>query len=230
MGSTCITKILSTISSPVGMNHLALGNALSAEANVADVMDRLLNNVNKQGGSSGGIMSKKEQQLFIDNDNALIHATNNQIVGGMALDFALKIEPNVLKVEQYGCMIKIGIIMEILFQIKQCLQEKQPHYLMVQQLQELAQNIHVEIIYIPKNITTSVPPNESASDSVGTTNYYAKNDHSHPLNITTSISLQDSVGGSVGFVIVLTSEANYTTRGLRISPDGNTLTFNGRKV
>ncbi|KAA6371680.1 MAG: hypothetical protein EZS28_032793, partial [Streblomastix strix] len=31
-----------------------------------------------------------------------------------------------------------------------------------------------------------------------TTNYYARNDHSHPLNITTSIPPQDSADGSVG--------------------------------
>ncbi|KAA6352943.1 MAG: hypothetical protein EZS28_051530, partial [Streblomastix strix] len=50
----------------------------------------------------------------------------------------------------------------------------------------------------PLNITTTIPPSDSASGSVGPTNYYARNDHSHPLNITTSIPPQDSASGSVG--------------------------------
>ncbi|KAA6383711.1 MAG: hypothetical protein EZS28_020764 [Streblomastix strix] len=54
----------------------------------------------------------------------------------------------VLKVEQYGFMIKIGIKVEILFQIKQLLHVMQLRYLMVQQLQELALNIHVGIMFI----------------------------------------------------------------------------------
>ncbi|KAA6366456.1 MAG: hypothetical protein EZS28_038017 [Streblomastix strix] len=50
----------------------------------------------------------------------------------------------------------------------------------------------------PLNVTTTIPPQDSASGLVGTTNYYARNDHSHPLNITTSISPQESADGSVG--------------------------------
>ncbi|KAA6370047.1 MAG: hypothetical protein EZS28_034426, partial [Streblomastix strix] len=48
----------------------------------------------KRGNSSGGMMSNEEYQLFIDNNNALVYAANNQIVDGMANDYALKIEPN----------------------------------------------------------------------------------------------------------------------------------------
>ncbi|KAA6403526.1 MAG: hypothetical protein EZS28_000954 [Streblomastix strix] len=48
----------------------------------------------KRGNSSGGMMSNEEYQLFIDNNNALVYAANNQIVDGMASDYALKIEPN----------------------------------------------------------------------------------------------------------------------------------------
>ncbi|KAA6359373.1 MAG: hypothetical protein EZS28_045100, partial [Streblomastix strix] len=57
----------------------------------------------------------------------------------------------------------------------------------------------------PLNITTTIPPSDSASGSVGTANYYARSDHSHPLNITTSIPPQDSASGSVG-------TANYYAR------------------
>ncbi|KAA6374673.1 MAG: hypothetical protein EZS28_029801 [Streblomastix strix] len=48
----------------------------------------------KRGGSSGGMMQNDEYQLFIDNNNALVYAANNQIIDGMASDYALKIEPN----------------------------------------------------------------------------------------------------------------------------------------
>ncbi|KAA6388334.1 MAG: hypothetical protein EZS28_016138 [Streblomastix strix] len=48
----------------------------------------------KRGGSSGGMLSNEEYQLFIDNSNALVYAANNQIIDGMASDYALKIEPN----------------------------------------------------------------------------------------------------------------------------------------
>ncbi|KAA6381137.1 MAG: hypothetical protein EZS28_023336 [Streblomastix strix] len=48
----------------------------------------------KRGNSSGGMVSNEEYQLFIDNNNALVYAANNQIVDGMASDYALKIEPN----------------------------------------------------------------------------------------------------------------------------------------
>ncbi|KAA6359326.1 MAG: hypothetical protein EZS28_045147, partial [Streblomastix strix] len=50
----------------------------------------------------------------------------------------------------------------------------------------------------PLNVTTTIPVSDSASGSVGTTNYYTRSDHSHPLNITTTIPPQDSASGSVG--------------------------------
>ncbi|KAA6394004.1 MAG: hypothetical protein EZS28_010472 [Streblomastix strix] len=82
-------KVLSSILSPVGIIHPGIVGALGAGANLAGAVDCL-----KRGGSSGGMMSNEEYQLFIDNNNALVYAANNQIVDGMASDFALKIEPN----------------------------------------------------------------------------------------------------------------------------------------
>ncbi|KAA6388063.1 MAG: hypothetical protein EZS28_016407 [Streblomastix strix] len=92
-------KVLSTISGPVGMIHPAIGGALGAGANLA-VRQLITNDIayyikyQKRGNSSGGMMSNEEYQLFIDNNNALVYAANNQIVDGMASDYALKIEPN----------------------------------------------------------------------------------------------------------------------------------------
>ncbi|KAA6374602.1 MAG: hypothetical protein EZS28_029871 [Streblomastix strix] len=82
-------RVLSTISGPVSMIHPAIGGALGAGANLAGAVDKL-----KRGNSSGGMMSNEEYQLFIDNNNALVYAANNQIIDGMASDYALKIEPN----------------------------------------------------------------------------------------------------------------------------------------
>ncbi|KAA6361774.1 MAG: hypothetical protein EZS28_042700, partial [Streblomastix strix] len=87
--ATALHKVLSTISGPVGMIHPGIGGALGAGANLAGAVDRL-----KRGGSSGGMMQNDEYQLFIDNNNALVYAANNQIIDGIASDYALKIEPN----------------------------------------------------------------------------------------------------------------------------------------
>ncbi|KAA6369663.1 MAG: hypothetical protein EZS28_034810 [Streblomastix strix] len=92
-------KVLSTISGPVGMIHPGIGGALGAGANLA-VRQLITNDIayyiqySKRGGSSRGMMQNDEYQLFIDNNNALVYAANNQIVDGMASDYALKIEPN----------------------------------------------------------------------------------------------------------------------------------------
>ncbi|KAA6358537.1 MAG: hypothetical protein EZS28_045937, partial [Streblomastix strix] len=83
-------KVLSTISGPVGMIHPGIGGALGAGANLAAYYIQY----QKRGNSSGGMISNEEYQLFIDNNNALVYAANNQIVDGMASDYALKIESN----------------------------------------------------------------------------------------------------------------------------------------
>ncbi|KAA6398608.1 MAG: hypothetical protein EZS28_005864 [Streblomastix strix] len=82
-------KVLSTISGPVGMIHPGIGGALGAGAILTGAVDRLT-----RGGTSGGMMSNEEYQLFVDNNNALVYAANNQIVDRIASDYALKIEPD----------------------------------------------------------------------------------------------------------------------------------------
>ncbi|KAA6372827.1 MAG: hypothetical protein EZS28_031646 [Streblomastix strix] len=124
-----IHKILSTVSGPVSMIHPAIGGALGAGANLAGAVDRLqirtvrqliTNDIayyiqyQKRSNSSGGMMSNEEYQLFIDNNNALVYAANNQIVDGMASDYALKIEPNglltikILKVINFDFVAQIN--------------------------------------------------------------------------------------------------------------------------
>ncbi|KAA6367778.1 MAG: hypothetical protein EZS28_036695 [Streblomastix strix] len=88
-----------------------------------------------------------------------------------------------------------------------------------------ARNDHFD----PLNITTSILPQDSASGSVGTANYYARNDHSHPINVETNTSNIPIVNG-VGANGTSASDAGDNTRRLRISADGNTLTFNGSVI
>ncbi|KAA6370886.1 MAG: hypothetical protein EZS28_033587 [Streblomastix strix] len=84
-------KVLNTVAGPVGMIHPGIGAALGAGSNLAGAVDRL-----KRGSGSGsGQIQNEDYQLFIDNDNALVYAANNQIIDGQASDFALKIAADV---------------------------------------------------------------------------------------------------------------------------------------
>ncbi|KAA6357094.1 MAG: hypothetical protein EZS28_047379, partial [Streblomastix strix] len=47
----------------------------------------------------------------------------------------------------------------------------------------------------PSNVTSTIPPKDNASRSVGTTNYYARNDHSHPINVEINASNIPIVNG-----------------------------------
>ncbi|KAA6364552.1 MAG: hypothetical protein EZS28_039921, partial [Streblomastix strix] len=121
-------KVLSTISGPVGMIHPAIGGALGAGTNLAGAVDRLqirtvrqliTNDIayyiqySKRGGSSGGMMTNEEYQLFIDNNDALVYAVNNQIVDGIASDYALKIEPTGLLTIQNLKVINFDFVAQI---------------------------------------------------------------------------------------------------------------------
>ncbi|KAA6392680.1 MAG: hypothetical protein EZS28_011795 [Streblomastix strix] len=198
-------KVLSTISGPVGMIHPGIGGALGAGANLAGAVDRL-----KRGGSSCGMMSNDEYQLFIDNNNALVYAANNQIVDGIASDFALKIEPN-------------GLLTEL---------SRQTHfrgyYLLNTDIQNIPNSANGDFSFsaesgtvwmydqnwynsgdiVPDQVTPASDATPLSDDtataeisteySLGTTNYYARSDHFHPQNITTTIPPSDWASGSVG--------------------------------
>ncbi|KAA6384529.1 MAG: hypothetical protein EZS28_019946 [Streblomastix strix] len=86
-------KVLSTISGPVGMIHPGIGGALGAGPNLEGDVDRFVNKLLKRGSSGGGMMQNDKYQLFIDNDNALVQAANNQIIDGYAADYELKTYP-----------------------------------------------------------------------------------------------------------------------------------------
>ncbi|KAA6404204.1 MAG: hypothetical protein EZS28_000266 [Streblomastix strix] len=181
-------KILSTISGPVGMIHSGIGGTLGAGANLAGAMDRL-----KRGGSGCGMMSNDVYQLFIDNNNALVYATNNQIVDGIASYFALKIEPNGFVEIGTVCMCDAnwynnGDIVPDQVTPANDATSLTDGTATARISAEYSRADHVHSL----NITTTILPSDSTNGSVGTTNYYARNDHSHPVNITTSIHPQDS--------------------------------------
>ncbi|KAA6377098.1 MAG: hypothetical protein EZS28_027375 [Streblomastix strix] len=119
-------KVLSTVAGPVGMLHPGIGAALGAGSNLAGAVDRLqirtvrqliTNDIayyiqySKRGGNSaGGVLQNEDYQLFIDNDNALVYAANNQIIDGQASDFALKIAPDVNQLQSTVGSIDADIV------------------------------------------------------------------------------------------------------------------------
>ncbi|KAA6398767.1 MAG: hypothetical protein EZS28_005707 [Streblomastix strix] len=201
-------KVLSTISGPVGMIHPAIGGALSAGANLSGAMDRL-----KRGNSSGGMMSNEEYQLFIDNNNALVYAANNQIVDGMASDFALKIEPNDVQNlpnsanGDFAFSAESGTVWmydqnwynsgDIVLDQVTPASDATPLSDGRANAGNSTEYSRVDHVH-PLNITSTIPTQDTASGSVDTANYYARNDHSHPINITTTTPPQDSADGQVG--------------------------------
>ncbi|KAA6394394.1 MAG: hypothetical protein EZS28_010081 [Streblomastix strix] len=173
-----LQKVLSTISGPVGMIHPAIGGALGAGANLAGAVDRLVNK---------------------------LYTANNQIVDGIASDFALKIEPmgaesGIVWVFDQNQQNNADIVPDQVTPASDATHLSNGTATAgICTKYSRADHVH------PLNITTTIPPSDFASGSVGTSNYYARNDHSHPLKTTTSIPPQDSASGSV-------DTANYYAR------------------
>ncbi|KAA6385742.1 MAG: hypothetical protein EZS28_018732 [Streblomastix strix] len=158
-------KVLSTISGPVGMIHPGIGGALGAGANLAGAVDRLYQ---KRGSSSGGMLQNDEYQLFIDNDNALVYAANNQIVDGYAADYALKIAPNGLltiknlKVINFDFVAQINQLINEVNQlqlsiggVEQAIDGLKNDIQTIQQ--ELARQIHFRGYYLLNSVIQNLP-------------------------------------------------------------------------
>ncbi|KAA6388767.1 MAG: hypothetical protein EZS28_015705, partial [Streblomastix strix] len=151
-------KVLSTVAGPVGMIHPAIGGALGAGANLAGAVDRLIRAVrqlitndiayyirySKRGGNSaGGMLQNEDYQLFIDNDNALVYAANNQIIDGQASDFALKIAADGLLTVKNLKVLNFDFVA----QINQLINE-------VNQLQSTVGTIDSDIVGVKNDIIT----------------------------------------------------------------------------
>ncbi|KAA6383858.1 MAG: hypothetical protein EZS28_020616 [Streblomastix strix] len=134
-------KVLSTVARPVGMIHPGIGGALGAGAGLAGAVDRLYS---KRGGNSaGGLMKNEDYQLFIDNDNALFYAANNQIIDGQASDFALKIAADGLLTVKNLKVLNFDFVA----QINQLINE-------VNQLQSTVGSIDSDIVGVKNDIIT----------------------------------------------------------------------------
>ncbi|KAA6359183.1 MAG: hypothetical protein EZS28_045290, partial [Streblomastix strix] len=153
-------KDLSTVAGPVGMIHPGTGGALGAGANLVGAVDRLqqirtvrqliTNDIayyiqySKRGGNAGGGMLQNEDyQLFIDNDNALVYAANNQIIDGQASDFALKLAADGLLTVKNLKVLNFDFVA----QINQLINE-------VNQLQSTVGSIDADIVGVKNDIIT----------------------------------------------------------------------------
>ncbi|KAA6381970.1 MAG: hypothetical protein EZS28_022504 [Streblomastix strix] len=197
------------------MINPAIEGALSAGANLAGAVDQLVNKRN----SSGGMMSNVEYQLFKDNNNALditdikndIDIINQELsrqihFRGYYLlntdiqnlpdsangDFAFSAESGTVRMYDQNWYNSGNIVPD---QVTPAI-DATPLSGGTATAGISTEYSHGDHVH-PLNVTTTIPPQDSASRSVGANNYYARNDHSHPLNLSTSIHPQDSASGSV---------------------------------
>ncbi|KAA6402463.1 MAG: hypothetical protein EZS28_002011 [Streblomastix strix] len=170
-------KVLSTVASRVGMFHPGIGGALGAGANLAGairaVRQLITNDIayyiqfSKRGGNSaGGMLQNEDYQLFIDNDNALVYAANNQIIDGQASDFALKIAA-----DDFAFSVESGTVW----------------------MYDTSWYNSGKVV--PDQVTPAsdaVPLADSGAGVAGISAEYARGDHRHPLNVSEQIPSRDT--------------------------------------
>ncbi|KAA6370683.1 MAG: hypothetical protein EZS28_033792, partial [Streblomastix strix] len=88
----------------------------------------------------------------------------------------------VLKVEQYGCMTLIGIIVAMQYLISAGTSN------------EYARGDHQH----PLQISTVLPAKDTANGEVGVATTYARSDHTHHVNLSNDIPLKDTGTGTAG--------------------------------
>ncbi|KAA6388812.1 MAG: hypothetical protein EZS28_015661 [Streblomastix strix] len=195
-------KVLTTVAGPAGMIHPGIGAALGAGSNLAGAVDRLYQ---KRGsGSGGGMLQNEDYQLFIDNDNALVYAANNQIIDDQASDFALKIAADVNQLQSTIKSIDADIV-EVKNDIITIQQElaRQQHfrgyYLLNTDIQNLSNSADGD--FVPDQVTPAsdvVPLVDSGAGVAGISTEYARGDHKHPLQISSVLPSADTAEGQAG--------------------------------
>ncbi|KAA6359344.1 MAG: hypothetical protein EZS28_045129, partial [Streblomastix strix] len=217
-------KVLSTVAGPVGMIHPGIGGALGAGAGLAGAVDRLYS---KRGGNSGGgMMQNEDYQLFIDNDNALVYAANNQIIDGQASDFALKIAADVNQLQSTVGSIDADIVgvKNDIITIQQELARQQHfrgYYLLNSDITSLPDSadgdfafsaesgtvwMYSDVWYnsgdiVPDQVSPAsdaVPLVDSGAGVAGISTEYSRGDHQHPLQISSVLPSADTATGEVG--------------------------------
>ncbi|KAA6403747.1 MAG: hypothetical protein EZS28_000727 [Streblomastix strix] len=214
-------KVLTTVAGPAGMINPGIGAALGAGSNLAGAVDRLYQN--RDSGSRSGQLQNEDYQLFIDNDNALVYAANNQIIDCQASDFALKIAADVNQLQSAVGSIDsdiIGVKNDIIT-IQQELARQQHfrgYYLLNTDIQNLSNSADGEFALsaesgtvwmydsnwynsgdiVPDQVTPAsdaVPLVDSGAGVAGICTEYARGDHQHPLQISDALPHADTTTG-----------------------------------
>ncbi|KAA6383889.1 MAG: hypothetical protein EZS28_020585 [Streblomastix strix] len=234
-------SVFSKVAGPAGMIHPGIGAALGAGANLAGAVDRLIRAVrqlitndiayyiqySKRGGNSaGGMLQNEDYQLFIDDDNALVYAANNQIIDGQASDFALKIAADVNQLQSTVGSIDADIVgvKNDIITIQQELTRQQHfrgYYLLNTDIQNLSNSADGDFAFsaesgtvwmysdewynsgdvVPDQVSPAsdaVPNVDSGAGVAGISTEYSRGDHQHPLQISEQIPSRDTGTGAAG--------------------------------
>ncbi|KAA6358652.1 MAG: hypothetical protein EZS28_045821, partial [Streblomastix strix] len=222
-------NVLSKISGPVGMIHPGIGAALGAGSNLAGGSGQTTYYIqySKRGSGSGsGQLQNEDYQLFIDNDNALVYAANNQIIDGQASDFALKIAADVNQLQSTVGSIDADIVgvKNDIITIQQELARQQHfrgYYLLNSDITSLPDSADGDFAFsaesgtvwmydqnwynsgdiVPDQVTPAsdaVPLVDSGVGVAGISTEYARGDHQHPLQISSVLPSADTAAGEAG--------------------------------
>ncbi|KAA6398058.1 MAG: hypothetical protein EZS28_006416 [Streblomastix strix] len=186
-----VYKVLSTVSGPVGMIHPGIGGAIGAGANLEGAVDKLVNkrrfqyvvfNFRLQLISTRNAVAtlrvecfeNGDYQLFIDNDNALVYAANNQILDGQASDFALKIAADS---GDFAYSAESGTVW---------------------MYDSNWYNSGQVIPYKVSPTSDALPMADSGAGVAGISTEYSRGDYQHPLQVSEQIPSRDSATGTAG--------------------------------
>ncbi|KAA6397127.1 MAG: hypothetical protein EZS28_007347 [Streblomastix strix] len=229
-------KVLNTVAGPVGMIHPGIGAALGtvlSQQQIRAVRQLITNDIayyiqySKRGGNSaGGMLQNEDYQLFIDNDNALVYAANNQIIDGQASDFALKIAADVNQLQSTVGSIDADIVgvKNDIITIQQELARQQHfrgYYLLNSEITSLPDSADGDFAFsaesgtvwmydtnwynsgqaVPDQVSPAsdaVPLVDNATGAAGVSNEYSRGDHQHPLQISSVLPSADTATGEAG--------------------------------
>ncbi|KAA6379818.1 MAG: hypothetical protein EZS28_024656 [Streblomastix strix] len=215
-------KVLSTVAGPVGMIHPGIGDSLGAGANLAEAVDRLYSKCD--GIPQDEQIQNEDYQLFIDSNNALDYAANNQIVDGQASDFALKIAaddiqnlPNSADGD-FAFSAESGTVWmysnEWYNSGDIVLDQVTPASDSVPLVDSAIGAAGIKNGYArgdhqhPLQVSSVLPSADTAEGEAGTANTYSRSDHTHHVNLSNDVPLKDSATGTAGRSNIYASAAH----------------------
>ncbi|KAA6400731.1 MAG: hypothetical protein EZS28_003745 [Streblomastix strix] len=145
------------------------------------------------------MMSNDEYQLFLDNNNALVYAANNQIVDGIESDYALKIKPNgaesgTVWMFDANWYSSVDIVPD----------QVTPASDAIPQLSIVSGNAGVSTEYATGDhqhllqVSNVLPAKDTAVGDEGVATTYARSDHTHHVNLGNSVPKKDTGTGTAG--------------------------------